>query len=249
MGKTLDIWGGVAAREMVRTSAGPIPVIVADRGADPSGTVVLIHGRNGAPGQAHMSAIAQAYLQAGWRVAAPEMPRSSANPGSGPPEEVTLAGHTEAARHALDWARGCWPGKPLALAGHSMGGFAVAMIAGETTALHHVLAVSPVLSGQRLIEARRALGPQALEEVEREAPLYLAELECADAAPLLAVAAAPFAVATGAEDGLVTRAHARAYFDAARDARFFCALPGLHHCPAGPACDLALAAALAALGL
>ena len=41
--------------------------------------------------------IALAYLARGWRVAAPELPHSSASPGSGPPDQVSFAGHVAAA--------------------------------------------------------------------------------------------------------------------------------------------------------
>ncbi len=71
----------------------------------------------------------------------------------------------------------------------------------------------------------------------------------ADAAPALARVAAPVAVVTGASDGLVPLADARAYFNAAANARFFGALPDEHHCPAGVACGQMLSVALAALGV
>ena len=70
-----------------------------------------------------------------------------------------------------------------------------------------------------------------------------------DAAPALARSAAPLAVVTGAEDGLVRLHDARAYFNAAPNGRFFGALPNEHHCPAGAACGQMLAAALTALGV
>ena len=62
-----------------------------------------------------------------------------------------------------------------------------------------------------------------------------------------AAAPAPVAVVTGREDGLVTVDHAKAYFQAARNAAFFATLPGQHHCPVGSACAAMLAGALAAV--
>ena len=224
-----------------RDSAGGIPVVIGTGGT--GGTLLLIHGRNGAPDQPHIAEIAAAYLARGWRVIAPELPHSSALPASGPPSDVTLAGHTAAARQVLHWIRSSEPETPVALAGHSIGGYTVGRLSCEP-GLHHILAVSPVLSGPALLAARRAMGPDAMAELEREAPAYRAELETADAAPVLAGSTAPVAVITGAEDGLVTLDHARAWFAAAPGARFFAALPGQHHCPEGPACATALAAAL-----
>ena len=237
-----------ARREMVMTGTAPIAVAVAAKTREPVGTVVLIHGRNGAPDQPHMAEIARAYLSSGWRVAAPELPFSSATPGSGPADQFTLASQRDAGRQVLAWVRSAWPETPVALAGHSAGGFTGGTLVAGDAGLHHVLAVSPVLSGQRMLEARRALGPEAMAELEREAPLYRQELETADIADGLANAPAPVAVVTGREDGLVTAAHAKAYFRAARNGTFFAALPGQHHCPAGLACAAMLAAALAAVG-
>lgn len=237
-----------ARRELVKTGSVPIAVAVAAEVPDPVGTVLLIHGRNGAPDQPHIAEIARVYLSSGWRVVAPELPHSAAIPGSGPADRLTLASQGDAARQVLAWVRSAWPETPVALAGHSAGGFTVGALAAADAGLHHVLAVSPVLSGRRMLDARRALGPEAMAELEREAPLYRTELETADIADCLSTAPAPVAVVTGSADGLVTVDHARAYFQAARNAVFFGALPGQHHCPTGPAAATMLAAALVAVG-
>lgn len=244
MTQPLPIWTRPAHRHV--TPAG-IPVLVARPDAPPVGTVLLVHGRNGAPGQVQIAEIAAAYLARGWRVAAPELPHSAASPQSGSPALVTFSGHTRAASGVWDWVACEWPDAPRALAGHSIGGFAVAHLAASSAA-HHVLAVSPPMSGQVLMRARQAMGPAAIEEVRRDAPAYFAEMATADAEPALNRTLAPLAVVTGAEDGLVPLKDARAYFMAAPNARFFGALPGEHHCPAGPACAAMLAAALSALG-
>ncbi|MBS0573235.1 MAG: hypothetical protein JSS08_08295 [Proteobacteria bacterium] len=237
-----------AQRELVKTGSAPVAVAVVAKARDPVGTVLLVHGRNGAPDQPHIAEIARVYLSLGWRVAAPELPHSAATPGSGPADQLTLASQRDAARQVLEWIRSAWPETSVALAGHSLGGFTVGTLSAGDAGLRHVLAVSPVLSGQRLLDARRALGPEALAELEREAPLYRKDLETADIADCLSTTPAPVAVVTGREDGLVTIDHARAYFQAARNGAFFAALPGQHHCPAGPACAVMLAAALAAVG-
>lgn len=229
-----------------RLNAGAIPVLIA--GPDAArGTVLLAHGRNGAPAQPQIAEIALAYLARGWRVAAPELPHSSASPGSGPPDQVSFAGHVAAAASVRDWLIAELPG-PLALAGHSIGGYAVAHLAAGRGDIHHVLAVSPPMSGMVLMRARQAMGPGAIDEVRRDAPGYFTEMQTADAEPALRQITAPLAVVTGACDGLVPLADARAYFAAAPNARFFAALPDEHHCPTGPACALMLGAALAALG-
>ena len=242
------IWTDHARRADIPTSLGAIPVVVASASVAPRGTVLLAHGRNGAPGQAQIAEIAEAYLARGWRVAAPELPNSIALPDSGPPEEVTFTRHAQATAEVWAWLVQQWPEAPLALAGHSIGAFAIAQLAGDAPEAHHLLAVSPPISGVVLLSARLAMGPAAIEAVQREAPLFYAEMPVADAAPSLARSLAPLAVVTGAEDGLVRLHDARTYFNTAPNGRFFGALPDEHHCPAGSACAQMLQAALTAVG-
>lgn len=247
-----DNWTDRAHRLDVPTLSGILPVVLAIPdgawGATPKGTVLLVHGRNGAPGQAQIAQIALAYLAQGWRVVAPELPHSSALPQSGPPDQVTFAGHVRAAAQVWAWLGQQWPDAPRALAGHSIGGFAVAHLAADTPDVHHVLAVSAPMSGRVLLRAREAMGPGAVDEVRRDAPAYFIEMQTADAEPALNRVMAPLAVVTGAQDGLVPLKDARAYFMAAPNGRFFGALPDEHHCPAGTRCGAMLAAALLAVG-
>lgn len=230
-----------------RMTAGATPVVVAEPAGPVQGTVLLVHGRNGAPAQAQIAEIAEAYLARGWRVAAPELPNSIALPQSGPPDQVTFTTHTAAAMSVWRWLAQQFPDLPLALAGHSIGAYAIAHLAAATPETHHVLAVSPPMSGMVLLKAREAMGPAAIDAVRAEAPLFLAEMSTADATQALNSITAPLAVVTGASDGLVRLADARAYFDAAPNARFFAAIPNEHHCPAGAPCASMLSAALAAL--
>ena len=114
------IWTGTATRHAAPTSFGTIPVVIAEPAQPPLGTVLLVHGRSGAPGQAQIAVIADAYLARGWRVAAPELPNSIALPDSGPPDRVTFSTHTAAALETLDWLRQHHPDQRMALAGHSL---------------------------------------------------------------------------------------------------------------------------------
>jgi len=242
-------WTDGARRVDLETSFGLMPLVVAEPGPPPGGTVLLVHGRNGAPGQIQIAEIANAYLARGWRVVAPELPHSVALPNSGPPEQLTFSGHTSAAAIAWAWVAQEWPKGARGLAGHSLGGFAVAHLAAGSAQTHHVLAMSPPMSGRVLLAAREAMGPAAIEEVRREAPAYFAEMQTADAEAALNRVSAPLAVVTGAADGLIPLKDARAYFAAAPNARFFAALPDEHHCPAGEACARVLSVALSALGV
>lgn len=243
-----ETWTERAARFAISTSLGTIRIVVAGPGDTPRGTVLLVHGRNGAPDQAQIAEIANAYLARDWRVAAPELPNSIAVPDLGPADQVTFTRHSQATAEAWAWLAGQWPDSPRALAGHSIGAFAIAQLAGAAPEAHHLLAVSPPISGMVLLSARHAMGPAAIEAVQREAPLFYAEMTTADAAPSLARSPAPLAVVTGAEDGLVRLHDARAYFNTAPNGRFFGTLPDEHHCPAGHACAQMLNAALTAVG-
>lgn len=227
---------------------GPVTCHLAEPDGAARGWAVLIHGRNGAAAQPHMVAIAQAYLARGWRVAVPDLPFSDATPGSGPAGALTMAAHHAAARSVLRWLSD-HDGKAaaIALCGHSLGAYAIARLADAQPGVHHLMAVSPVLSGQALLDARAAMGGDALEALAREAPELYATMAAESAASALGRLAAPLAVMTGALDGLTPPAHARAYFAAAPDARFFSVLPGQHHCPEGPVFAEALHAAFTAV--
>ena len=240
-------WTDDARRVTIAGKGHDIPAIVAEPEGAPLGVVLVVHGRNGAPQQAQIAEIADAYVRQGWRVLAPALPHSIATPGSGPATAVTFSGHTAAAREVWDWVAQEWPDLPRGLAGHSIGAYAVAHLADAQT--HHVLAVSPPLSGMVLLNARIDMGPAAIEAVKAEAPAFYAEMPVADAEPALRAMAAPLAVVTGASDGLVRLHDARRYFAAAPNGRFFGALPNEHHCPAGAACGQMLSAALLALGV
>lgn len=234
-------------RETSEGAAGRLPVVLAEPQGAPLGTVLVLHGRNGAPDQPQIAAITAAYLARGWRVAVPELPFSEALPASGSPGQLTMAGHRAAAAQVWDWIARRWPEDKAALAGHSLGAFAAAHLGRARDDTHHVLAVSPALSGRALLQARIAMGPSAVAALEREVPLMRAGMEAEDAAPALAALKAPLAVITGALDGIVPVSVARAYFMAAPEARLFAALPGQHHCPDGPDYAALLVAALTVL--
>ena len=233
-----------------RRGENPIPCHILEPDGGAKSLLLLLHGRDGAGRSPHIVPIAEAYLARGWRVVAPDLPHSRAVPGSGPAELYTMSGHLEDAAAVLQWARDTWPkdARRLGLAGHSVGAWAAARLAAAEDALDHLLGVSPVLSGRALLEARRAMGPPAVQALRREAPAMLAELSTIKAAPALRRVTAPVAVVTGASDGITPPAVARAWFRAAAGACFYMALPGQHHCPAGPAYERALAAALDAAG-
>ena len=213
------------------------------------GTALLIHGRNGAATAPHMTPIADAYHRCNWRTVSPDLPRSGAVANSGPAKDITLRLQQLEAETVLDWL---WPqiaakDHRVALAGHSLGAYAVAELAGLTPKLDHLIAVSPVLSGNALFKARYAMGQPAIDALKREAPDMFNEMPKNDATPALNRTKVPVAVMTGSKDGLTPPSAARAYFAAAPNACFYATLKDLHHCPIGPVYEQALAAALDAV--
>lgn len=234
-----------------RPGQRPIPCHVIEPDGPPTGLLLLLHGRDGAGRSPHMLPIAAAYLARGWQVIAPDLPGSRATPGSGPPERFTMSGHLADADAVLVWAldKIARPASRLGFAGHSVGACSAARLCAQAATADHLLAVSPVLSGAALLEARRAMGPAALAALDREAPAMAAELAAQDAAPALRRIRAPVAVITGALDGITPPRFAKAFFAASSGACFYAILPGQHHCPAGPLYDRALGAALDALGV
>lgn len=228
------------------------PGLVLAPSGGPGKTVILAHGRDGAADAPHMAAIASAYGARGWTVVAPHLRFSAANPAPGETAGFTMAAHLSDFRATLCWAtsamaEGSLPDGPIALAGHSMGAYAAACTAAEADAAH-LLAVSPVLSGNALIAARTMMGKPALDVLGREVPLAFEEWPEHDAAPALGALTAPVGVIVGGEDGLTPPRDARAYFAAAKESRYFAVAPGQHHCPEGKVFANLLSAALDALG-
>lgn len=217
----------------------------------PVGVALLIHGRDGKGRSDHMLPVAQAYNARGWITIAPDLPRSRATPGFGDPEAFTMTGHVRDALAILSWLRDnrefAASNMRIAVAGHSMGAYAAARLAADHDVLDHVLAISPVLSGARLMEARIAMGPSAVETMQREAPALVAELADHDATVALGAIASPVGVVSGELDGITPPSTACAYLRAANWPCFLSILPGQHHCPQGDSYARALSAALDAL--
>lgn len=244
----MESWLTSAQHAFIDTDFGALPCAL----SEPPGnvpTVLLIHGRNGAAHQPHMSALGQAYLRRGWSVVAPDLPFSAASPSLGAPEDATMAHHLAAASEVLAWLDAQRNATaPLALCGHSIGAYVAARLAETRQRLHHLCAVSPVVSGKHLLEARKAMGGDALAVLKQEVPAMYAAMANESCAVALSGVDVPVAVMTGALDGITPPDHARAYFAAAPQACFFSVLPGLHHCPDGPVLEQAMAAALDAVG-
>ena len=121
-------------------------------------------------------------------------------------------------------------------------------IAAEATGseLCGVLAISPVISGQALIEARRAMGPDALAALRAEVPGAFDEWPAHDLA-LLPAPRVPAAIIVGAEDALTPPAAAHSLARWLGRCLSCDVIAGEHHCPTGTAYAESIYAALGRL--
>ncbi|MEL6766668.1 MAG: alpha/beta fold hydrolase [Pseudomonadota bacterium] len=219
------------------------------------GLAVLLHGRNGAPDQPQIIEAVAALARHGFTVLVPALPCSAPNAAEdtagGTADQFTMTQHYEDAARVLDWAGkggaaalGAPPG-PLLAVGHSMGAYAALRLGAErgAKAVGAVLAISAVVSGEAILAARAAMGPAALEALEREVPGAVAEYAGHDLGPLAPQLTQPTAFLTGTRDGL-TRPGDVARFAELLPAPFVATIPDAEHCPSGPAYSVALDRAL-----
>lgn len=231
-------------------SAGDMVVHVHEPPGALRGVALVAHGRNGAAGQTHLLPVIAACLDRGLAVVVPDLCHSCANASPGAADAFTMAAHLADVAAALDLAGRMFPADPLAaptrlLIGHSMGAYAAVRIAAEhPDAVSGVLAISPVISGNALIAAREAMGPDALTALRREVPGALAEWPRHDLSGVAPAVHAPAAVIVGAEDALTRPADADTLCGWLPRCVYRQVVPGEHHCPTGPAYAASVGAAL-----
>lgn len=265
--------GGTPRRRRVTLGRGPRSMhlhLFRPEGPRAGPVVLVLHGRDGSAAAAQIVAMRRAALALGLAVAVPDLRFSAANDSAGAGSGFRMGVHVADAARALDWlarpGTGLAPVPPgILVIGHSMGAYAALRLAAGRSgpgpgglcqrgmrwaATGHgiagVVAVSPVLSGAALIEARRAMGPAAVEALEAAVPGALADYAAHDLAPVLGRVRCPVAVMTGDRDGLTPPAVARRLAAGlkARPRQRVTVIEGAHHCPVGPRFERALCAAL-----
>lgn len=234
---------------MLEGSAGAMAVHVYEPTGRATGCALVAHGRNGATDQAQIVRMIDACLSRQWRVYAPELCHSAANESAGEARRFTMAAHTADVRTVLSWlaalGEDAAPDK-MVLLGHSMGAYAVihAAASAPQPKVSGVIAVSPVVSGSALLEARQAMGEAAISMLRDELPQAFEEWpthSLADIAPRVSV---PAAVIVGADDSITPPADAMTLAGWLTDCVWRDVIPGEHHCPTGEAFSHSLAAAL-----
>lgn len=144
-------------------------VIQVDTPANPRQLAFVAHGQGGHKEQKHIQALADAFLENGFRVVRFDATHSIGE-SEGDIADVTYTGYIEDLEDVITWARTQpWFQEPFALCGHSMGGLSTAWYAE-----HHpqeVLCLAPLsafVNFQLYSDYARAHKPGFMEEWERK---------------------------------------------------------------------------------
>lgn len=194
------------------------------------------HGRNGnAEG---MRDIASAYLAHGYMVVMANARNSHYNDSAGTAKDFTITEHINDLERTIEFAHHNskaigWTGDIFALAGFSMGGYAASYLAATRYSgrAAHLLALSPLTTGERQIEARRD-HPKGIEILQRELPLAMDEWPKHDIFKHISGLTSPVSVIVGADDTVTPPRHVCAFADALKHQGVLVSLDvldGRHH--------------------
>lgn len=133
------------------------------------GTCVLEHGWSGKKEQDHVVAIQEAFRGAGWQVFNFDA-TNSFNESDGDFGDSRLGLHYEDMEDVCKWVQEQdWFVGPLAVSGHSMGGYAAARYAEDYPEEVALLApIAPVVSGKLTTESKEAREPGMIERWKNE---------------------------------------------------------------------------------
>ena len=133
------------------------------------GTCIVQHGYSGFKEQDHVQVIKNTFLENGF-ITFNFDATNSFNESDGEFENATLGLHYEDLEDVVSWAqKQDWFVGPLALSGHSMGGYAIARYAEEhPQEISILVSVAPVVSGKLNFEAHERFYPGDLEEWKKK---------------------------------------------------------------------------------
>jgi pimeloyl-ACP methyl ester carboxylesterase len=132
------------------------------------GTCIVMHGWGGNRNKSTVQAAKQGFLEAGFQTFNFDATHSFGE-SEGNFEQSTLTTFWEDLEHVVKWAQlQEWFVGPLALTGHSKGGYAVARYAEEHgKEVAYLVPIAPVVSGKLSYEAFKERDPEGLKEWER----------------------------------------------------------------------------------
>ncbi|MFW5853268.1 MAG: alpha/beta hydrolase family protein [Patescibacteria group bacterium] len=133
------------------------------------GICIVQHGYSGFKEQDHIQVMKDVFLENGFIVFNFDT-TNSFNESDGEFIDSTLGLHYEDLEDVVKWVqKQGWFQKPLAITGHSMGGYAVARYAEKySDEVDLLVPVAPVVSGELSFEAHERFEPGALEQWKQE---------------------------------------------------------------------------------
>ena len=133
------------------------------------GTAVLQHGWGGNKEKSTIQAIKEGFHQAGFQTFNFDTTNGSGE-SDGDFEKSTLGLHWEDLEDVVKWSQDQdWFSKPLALSGHSKGGYAVARyVEDHPDEVDYLVPVAPVVSGKLSFEASEMKDSEALRKWKEE---------------------------------------------------------------------------------
>ena len=132
------------------------------------GTCIIQHGYGGFKEQDHMKVMQDAFLESGFQTFNFDATNTYGE-SDGEYEKATLGLHHEDFEDVANWVQDQeWFIPPLAVIGHSMGGYAVARYAEDyADKVDYCLPIAPVVSGKLSFEAHKAQNPEELVKWEK----------------------------------------------------------------------------------
>ncbi len=133
------------------------------------GTCVLQHGWSGKKEQEHIVAIQEAFIDNGWQVFNFDA-TNSFNESDGIFDDSRLGLHYEDMEDVCQWAqKQDWFIEPLAVSGHSMGGYAAVRYAEDHPREVSLIApIAPVISGKLTTESKELYEPGTIKRWKDE---------------------------------------------------------------------------------
>jgi len=133
------------------------------------GTCVVMHGYGGTKEQAHIQVFANVFLRNGFAVFNFDATNSFGE-SDGEYENARLGLHTGDLEDVVFWAqKQDWFRSPLALIGHSMGGYAVVRFAQNyPDNVAYLVPVAPVVSGKLITEAYLRYRPEEFAQWKKD---------------------------------------------------------------------------------
>jgi len=134
--------------------------------------VFVVHGLSGYKEQLHIENIAKLFVEKDY-VAVRFDCTHSFNESEGSYENATLTGYLDDLEDVVEWAKQqSWFRAPFALAGHSMGGYAVSRYSQiHNDLVETLISFAPVVSGKKMLESRRIDHPDIMKKWQKTGTL------------------------------------------------------------------------------